>query len=102
LEAIATIHRFVAARIEWHLGDAAALAARRSEHFTGTSAARAVAAPAPRIVATHGLASLSAIGTAIGFVLEAFFLVKALFAGTENEFPPAIDTVEGFIYVHEV
>ena len=55
-----------------------------------------------RIAGAHGLARLTAIGAAIGLVLESFLLVKALFAGTENELAPAIYTVEGFIYVHEV
>jgi hypothetical protein len=101
LEAIAAIDRFVAARIERHLGNAATLVAGGRKHFAGTSTARAVATPAPGAAGAHSFASLPAIGTAVGLVLETFLLVKALFAGTENELAPAIDTVERFIYVHE-
>jgi hypothetical protein len=100
LETVSAINGFVTAWIERHFGDAAALAARRSEHFARTSAGYAVAVRSG-IVSPHGFASLTAIRTTIGLVLETLLLVKALFAGTEDELTPAIDTVEAFIYVHE-
>jgi hypothetical protein len=101
LETIATIHRFIAARIERHFRDATALTAGRGEHFSRSTAPHAIAAAA-RIVGAHRFARLSAIGTAVRLVLKTLLLVKALFAGTKNELAPAIDTVERFIYVHEV
>jgi hypothetical protein len=96
-EAIPAIDRFVAARIERHLSDAAALAARRREHFPGTSAALTAAA-----AGAHLLARLAAIRTAIWLVLKTFLLVKALFARTEDELTSTVHTVEHFIYVHEM
>jgi hypothetical protein len=99
LEAVAAIHRFVAARIERNLGYAAALTARRLEHFTGTAAAPLTAAA--RIAGPHGLAGLPAIGTPVWLILKAFLLVKTLFARTEDELASTVDTVKHFIYVHE-
>ena len=99
-EAIPAVDRFIAARIERHLGHAAAAAARRREHLTGAAGAVA-AATAAAAVPAHLLARLTAVGTAIGLVLEAFLLVKGLFARTENELATTVHTVELFIYVHE-
>jgi hypothetical protein len=83
LETVAAIHRFVTARIERNLCDAATLTAGRGEHFAWTAAADALA-PRSRIGRAHGFASLAAIRAAIGFVLKTFLLVKALLARTED------------------
>jgi hypothetical protein len=100
LEAVAAVYRFIAARVERDFGYGAALTARRLEHFPRT-AASAAAFAAALIAGAHGLARLTAIGTAVGLVLEAFLLVKALFARSEGELASTVDTVEHFIYVHE-
>src|SRR5579883_831352 len=96
-KAIPAIDRFIAARVERNFRYAAALAARRREHLARAS--RALAADAAG--RTHLLARLPAVGTAIRLVLEAFLLVKALFARTEDELASAVHTVEHFINVHE-
>ena len=101
MEAVAAVDRFVAARIKRNLGNAAALTARCGEHLPGTAAA-ALAASAATAIGAHGLTRLAAIRTAIGLVLEAFLFVKTLFARTEDKLPSAVDTVEHFIYVHEL
>jgi hypothetical protein len=101
LEAVAAVHRFIAARIERDLGYAAALAAGRLEHFTRTATAAAAAFAAAGVAGAHGLARLTAIRTTVRLVLKAFLLVKTLFARTEDELASAVDTVEHFIYVHE-
>jgi hypothetical protein len=100
LEAVTAIHRLIAAGVERDFRYTAALAARSGEHFTRASAAAFTAATA-LVARAHGLARLAAIRTTIRLVLEAFLLVKALFARTENKLPTAVDTVEHFICVHE-
>jgi hypothetical protein len=101
LEAVAAVHGLIPSRIERDFGHAAALAAGRGEHFARTSAATLATASAALIVGPHGLASLAAVGATVGFVLEAFLLVKALFARTKDELTSTVHTVEHFIYVHE-
>jgi hypothetical protein len=98
LETVAAIDRFITAWIERNFGDATALAASCGEHLARTAGAAFAASRAAR---THRFASLTAIRTTIRFVLEAFLLVKALFARTENELTSTVHTVEHFIYVHE-
>src|SRR5579884_2403347 len=57
LEAIAAVHRLIAARLERNLGNAAALAARGLEHFTALTAAHTGTAAA---AVAHLLARLTA------------------------------------------
>jgi hypothetical protein len=97
LEAIAAVHRLIAARLERHLGYAAALAARGLEHFTALSAAHTGSASGTR---THLLASLTAIGATVRFVLETFAGIELLFTSGERELTPAVHTVQHFIDVH--
>ena len=97
-EAIPAIDRLVAARIERHFRHAAAVAARCREHLTRTAGALAATAAA---AGAHLLARLTAIRTAVRFILKTFLLVKALFARTEDELASTVHTVEHFIYVHE-
>jgi hypothetical protein len=97
LEAIAAVHRFVAARLERHLCYAAALAARSLEHFTALTAAHSGSAAGTR---AHLLTRLTAIGTTIRFVLETFACVELLFTSGERELPAAVHTVQHFINVH--
>jgi hypothetical protein len=97
LEAIAAVHRLVAARLERHLGNAAALAARGLVHFTALTAAHA--GSAARAVA-HLLTRLTAIGTTVRFVLETFAGVELLLAGRERELASTVHAVQHFINVH--
>jgi len=94
LETIAAIYRLVAARLKWHFGYAAALAARGLEHFTVTLAARTAAARA------HLLARLPAIWTTVGLILKTFGGVELLLAGRERELTSTVNTVQTFIDVH--
>jgi hypothetical protein len=98
LEAIAAIHRLVAARLKRYFGNAAALAAGRLEHFTAAlAAAHSAAAAALR---AHLLAGLTAIGTTVGFVLKAFAGVKLLLSCGKCKLTAAVNAVQHFIDVH--
>jgi hypothetical protein len=99
LEAVAAIHRLVAARLERNLGDAAALAARGLEHFATLSTAAAHTGSAAGAGA-HLLASLTAIGATVRLVLEAFAGIELLFTSGERELTSAVHTVQHFIDVH--
>jgi hypothetical protein len=99
LEAIAAVHRLIAAGLERNLGNAAALAARGLEHLTALSAAAAHAAAAAG-TRTHLLARAAAIGATVRFVLEAFAGIELLFTGGERELPSAVHTIQHFINVH--
>ena len=101
MEAVATVHRLVAARIEWNFGNVPAVAARRLEHFARTSAAAFAHAHAAAVLRAHCFARRAAIRTTVGLVLEAFLLVELLFTGAKYELAAAIHTVQHFIYVHE-
>jgi hypothetical protein len=98
LEAIAAVHRLIAARLERHLGNAAALAARGLVHFTALTAAAAHTGSAACIA--HLLARLTAIGTTVRFVLETFAGVELLLAGRERELASTVHAVQHFINVH--
>jgi hypothetical protein len=97
LEAIAAVHRLVAARLERHFRYTAALAAGRLEHFTALTAAHAAAATR---IGTHLLARSAAIGATVGFVLETLAGIELLFTGGERKLTSAIDAVQHFINVH--
>jgi hypothetical protein len=97
LEAIAAVHRLIAARLERHFGYAAALAARGLEHFTALSTTHTGSAAGTR---THLLTRLTAIGTTVGFVLETFAGIELLFTSGERKLPAAVYTVQHFIDVH--
>jgi len=97
LEAIATVHRLVAARLERYLGNAAALAAGRREHFTALAAAHTGTAPG-RVA--HLLTRLTAIRATIRLILEAFAGVELLLAGRERELASTVHAVQHFINVH--
>jgi len=102
LETIATVHRFVTARIERNLGNIAAVAARCLKHFARTPAAAFTHTHASSaVLRAHRLARGPAIGATVGLVLEAFLLVELLFTRAKYELAAAIDTVQHFIYVHE-
>jgi hypothetical protein len=100
-EAVAAIDRLVAAGLERNFRYAAALAARRSEHFARAAAAHAIASAATRTVGTHRFPRLTAILATVGLVLKTFLFVKALLARAEDEFPSAVHAVQHFICVHE-
>jgi hypothetical protein len=89
-EAVAAIHGLVSARLERNLGNAAALAARRSEHLALTSAARRPAG------FTHG----TAIGATVGLVREALHCKKFLLACRKGELASAIHAREHFGCIH--
>ena len=89
LEAIAAVNRLVASRLERHFGRTSATAACRAEHLALTAAESAAAIAAARGPA--GLPSLTAIGAAIGFVLEAFLSIEFLLAGSKCKLRAAID-----------
>jgi hypothetical protein len=97
LEAIAAVYRLIAARLERHLGNAAALAARGLIHFAALAAAHTGSTARAR---AHLLASLTAIGATVRFVLETFAGIELLFTGSERELPSAVHTVQHFIDVH--
>jgi hypothetical protein len=97
LEAIAAVHRLVAARLERHFGNAAALAARGLVHFAALTAAHSAATARTR---AHLLTSLTAIGATIGFILETLAGVELLLTCRERELTSAIHTVQHFINVH--
>jgi hypothetical protein len=96
LEAIAAVHRLVAARLERHFGNAAALAARGLVHFPALAAAHT----GPAGTRAHLLARLAAVGATVGFVLETLAGVELLLSGRERELTSAIHTVQHFINVH--
>src|SRR6185437_14213745 len=85
-EAVAAIDRLVSARLERHLGNAAALAARRLEHL-------AMAASAAALRAAR-LAGGAAVAAAIGLIREALHRIEFLFAGGEGELASAIHAGE--------
>jgi hypothetical protein len=94
LEAVAAVNRLVAARLERHFGRTSAAAACRAEHLALTAAETAAAAAAAAIAAacsTAGLTSLTAIGAAIWFVLEAFLSIEFLLTGSKCKLCAAID-----------
>jgi hypothetical protein len=97
LEAIAAIHRLVAARLERNFRNAAALAAGGLEHFTALSAAHTGSAARTR---AHLLARRTAIGTTVRLVLEAFAGIELLLTGSKCELPSAVHTIQHFINVH--
>jgi len=96
LEAIATIYRLVAARLERHLGYPAALAACSLEHFPAALAA----ARAPAALRAHRLARLPAIRTAVRLILKTFSGIELLLSGRECELISAVNTAQTFIDVH--
>jgi len=99
LEAIAAVHRLIAAGLERNLGNAAALAARGLVHFAALTAAAAHTRAAARAVA-HLLARLPAIGATVWLILETFAGVELLFAGRERELASTVHAVQHFINVH--
>jgi len=99
LKAIAAVDRLVAARLERHFGNAAALAARGLVHFATLTAAAAHTGSAARARA-HLLTGLTAIGATVRLVLETFAGIELLFTGSERELPSAVHTVQHFIDVH--
>ena len=87
--AIAAINRSVTARLERDLGACTALGASRGEHLArGSITAICVAISLP---------CLTAFGTTLGLVGEAFILEKFLFLGTESKCRATIGTLEGFV-----
>jgi hypothetical protein len=95
-EAIATIHRLVASRLEWDLRHLAACATGDVKHF----ATAAVRAPRPSETASAafgGLTRRTAVWAAIGFILEAFTREELLFSGAEGELHTAIRAGQFFI-----
>ena len=93
LEAVAAVNRLVVARLERHFGRTSAAAACRAEHLALTAAetTTAAAAVAAAACSTAGLASLTAIGAAIRFVLEAFLSIEFLLTGSKCKLCAAID-----------
>ncbi len=97
-EAIAAIHRLIAARLKWNFRRLSAGTARDGIHFT-RSAASTVVSAAVRAIAR---AALPSAGTALSFtrratrdaavrfVLKTFGGEKLLLAGAENESGAAI------------
>jgi len=101
LEAVAAVHRLVAARLERHFGRLSALAAGRLEHLaraTRAASVRTTTAAAPAGTALH-LARSTAVGATIGLVLEALRGKEFLFAGLEGKGGPAINAGQGFIRI---
>jgi hypothetical protein len=92
LEAVAAVNRLVAARLERHFGRTSAAAACRAEHLALSTAETATAAAAiAAACSTAGLTSLTAIGAAIWFVLEAFLSIEFLLTGSKCKLCAAID-----------
>ena len=89
-EAIAAIHRLVAARLEGNLGLLAAIRADRGEHF----ALRASAA-------VLGAERRTALRATARLVLEAFLGVERLLGSSEHEFFAAVTASEGFVLIHD-
>jgi hypothetical protein len=102
LEAVAAIDRFVAARLERHFGRLSALAAGRLEHLAWATRAASVRVASVRTAAagtTLCLARGSAVGAAIGLVLEALRGEELLFACREAKGVPAINAGQGFVRI---
>lgn len=89
-EAIAAIHRLVAARLEGNLGLLAAIRADRGEHFALRASATVLGAE--RRTALRATARL---------VLEAFLGVERLLGSGEHEFFAAVTASEGFVLIHD-
>ena len=88
-EAIAAVHRLVAARLEGNLGLLAAVSADRSEHLalrTGIA-----------VLSTERSAALRA---AARLVLEALLSIERLLRRAEDELLVAIAANEGFVLIH--
>jgi hypothetical protein len=89
-ETVAAIDRPSRSRLERHLGHAAALAARRLEHFapaaTATASAGSVCGPA--VIATAGLVGKTLLGE------------KSLLACGERKRTSAVAAAQSFIGVH--
>ena len=100
LEAVAAVHRLIAARLERHFRNAAALAAGCLVHFPALTAAAHRGSAAAAAGRAHLLARLPAIRAAVRLVLKAFAGIKLLFAGSKSELPTTIDAVQHFINVH--
>ena len=88
-EAIAAIHRLVAARLEGNLGLLAAIRADRGEHF----ALRASAA-------VLGTERCTALRAAARLVLEALLRVELLLADRKDEILTAILAYQCFVLEH--
>jgi len=91
LEAVAAVNRLVAARLERHFGRTSAAAACRAEHLALSAAESAAATAIAAACSTAGLTSLTAIGAAIWFVLEAFLSIEFLLTGSKCKLRAAID-----------
>ncbi len=110
METIAAIDRLIATGLKRNFRYAAALAAGGLEHFTLASTATATATAAT-VTATAGTATvptarstlrfarLTAIGAAVGFVLEPFGSEKFLLAGRKCKFVIAINARQLFISI---
>ena len=90
-EAVAAVNRTVFSGLEGNLAGCTALSANSLEHLAGSSSL---------IAASCSLASVTAALAALGLVGEAFFCVKCLFIGGENEFYTAVLTSKSFVVVH--
>jgi len=87
--AIATVNRFVLARLKGYLCLFAALGARRGEHL-------ALVAAGPTAVAVR-LPGLPAVRASLWFIGEPFGCVELLLSGAECEILVAISAVDRFV-----
>ena len=100
LEAVAAIHRLVAARLERNFRHTAALAAGRAEHLALAAAAEAAAASAALTATARRFTRGAAIRTTVRLVGKALHGEELLLAGRKRELTRTIDTVQIFILVH--
>lgn len=91
-EAIAAIYRTIAARLKRDLAGLSAFRTHRVVHLAGSGG---VAAGASLTGGTAGFAALR-------FIREAFFCIKFLLTGSEDEFLSAFLADQGFVVVHEI
>jgi hypothetical protein len=92
-EAVATVDRLVAARLEWNLGHAAALAAGGFEHLARGAASAAIGR-------ASRFARRAALRAAAGLVRKALHCEKLLLAGGEWELLSAVNAGERFVCIH--
>ena len=92
LIAVLAINGPISRRPKRHFGFLAALRTNHGVHLPGVVAIT-FAAAIPLIV----LPCSSAAGAPLRFVLEAFFLIKGLFAFCEEKFCPAVSASKSFV-----
>ena len=88
-EAIAAVHRLIAARLERNLGLLAAIRADRGEHLALRTSA-----------AVLGAERRTALRATARLVLEAFLRLESLLGSSEHKFLATVTASEGFVLIH--